>query len=137
MTAYGLTPAQHHLFGFVRREIIEGRPPPSYAEMQGFTGLRSKSGINRLVNGIVERGHLVRLPGRARALALPGTSSELAMRQAAIKDAQSRLDRDGDRLAINLPHALAGELLTYCDRARAIPSDVVATALIEHMRRHP
>lgn len=137
MIAVGLTATQMTLFRFIEREIVEGRPPPSYDEMRAFMGLRSKSGINRLLKGLVERGRLVRLPNRVRAMALPGSPGEIAMRQAAIRDAQAKLDHVSGQLRIGLPPVLAGELLDFCDRERAIPSDVVVTALIQHMRGRP
>lgn len=41
---------------------------PSYDELAEKLGLRSKSGIHRLVISLEERGLVRRLPGRARAL---------------------------------------------------------------------
>ena len=41
---------------------------PSFDEMKDALGLRSKSGIHRLISGLEERGFIRRLPHRARAL---------------------------------------------------------------------
>jgi repressor LexA len=41
---------------------------PSFDEMKVALGLRSKSGIHRLITGLEERGFIRRLPHRARAL---------------------------------------------------------------------
>ena len=41
---------------------------PSFDEMKDALGLRSKSGIHRLMTGLEERGFVRRLPHRARAL---------------------------------------------------------------------
>lgn len=41
---------------------------PSYDEMKQFMGFASKSGIHRLVTALEERGHIRRLPHRARAI---------------------------------------------------------------------
>ena len=41
---------------------------PSFDEMKDALGLRSKSGIHRLITGLEERGFIRRLPHRARAL---------------------------------------------------------------------
>jgi len=46
----------------------EGEIAPSFDEMRIALGLKSKSGIHRLITGLVERGYLERLPNRARAL---------------------------------------------------------------------
>jgi repressor LexA len=43
---------------------------PSFEEMKEALGLKSKSGIHRLITGLVERGYIERLPHRARALAI-------------------------------------------------------------------
>ena len=43
---------------------------PSYQEMSDMMELHSKSGIHRLILALEERGALVRLPDRARAIAL-------------------------------------------------------------------
>ncbi len=42
--------------------------PPSFEEMKNALGLKSKSGIHRLISALVERGYIERLPHRARAL---------------------------------------------------------------------
>ena len=42
--------------------------PPSFEEMKEALGLKSKSGIHRLISGLEERGYIERLPHRARAL---------------------------------------------------------------------
>ncbi|HSR56482.1 MAG TPA: transcriptional repressor LexA, partial [Alphaproteobacteria bacterium] len=41
---------------------------PSFDEMKDALGLKSKSGIHRLITGLEERGFVRRLPHRARAL---------------------------------------------------------------------
>ncbi len=42
--------------------------PPSFDEMKDHLGLRSKSGIHRLITSMEERGYLRRLPHKARAI---------------------------------------------------------------------
>jgi repressor LexA len=41
---------------------------PSFDEMKDALGLKSKSGVHRLITGLEERGFIRRLPHRARAL---------------------------------------------------------------------
>jgi SOS-response transcriptional repressor LexA len=43
---------------------------PSFEEMMKALGLRSKSGVHRLIEALIERGHIKRLPNRARAIEL-------------------------------------------------------------------
>ena len=43
---------------------------PSYQEIGTAVGLKSKSGVFRVVNALVERGYLRRIPYRNRAMEL-------------------------------------------------------------------
>lgn len=65
----GLTVAQAELLSFIRWEAEAGRTP-SYEEMKSALGLASKSGVLRLLTALEERGFIIRLPNRARAIAL-------------------------------------------------------------------
>ena len=63
-----LTRKQYELLVFVERRLNETGVSPSFEEMKDALGLRSKSGIHRLITGLEERGFIRRLPHRARAL---------------------------------------------------------------------
>lgn len=63
-----LTRKQHELLLFINKRLAEGGISPSFDEMKEALGLKSKSGIHRLITGLEERGFLKRLPHRARAL---------------------------------------------------------------------
>jgi len=63
-----LTRKQFELLTFINRRLAEGGVSPSFEEMKEALGLRSKSGIHRLITGLQERGFIKRLPHRARAL---------------------------------------------------------------------
>lgn len=63
-----LTRKQHELLLFINKRLAEGGVSPSFDEMKEALGLKSKSGIHRLITGLEERGFLKRLPHRARAL---------------------------------------------------------------------
>lgn len=63
-----LTKKQRDLLLFIHERMSEGDVPPSFEEMKDALGLKSKSGIHRLINGLEERGYIERLPHRARAL---------------------------------------------------------------------
>ena len=63
-----LTPKQKELLLFIHRRLQEGGVSPSFEEMKDALGLKSKSGIHRLISGLEERGFIQRLPHRARAL---------------------------------------------------------------------
>lgn len=63
-----LTKKQYELLLFIDRRLKEQGISPSFDEMKDALGLRSKSGIHRLMTGLEERGFIRRLPHRARAL---------------------------------------------------------------------
>ncbi|HBR68017.1 MAG TPA: repressor LexA, partial [Rhodospirillaceae bacterium] len=63
-----LTRKQRDLLLFIHERMSQGDIAPSFEEMKEALGLKSKSGIHRLISGLVERGYLERLPHRARAL---------------------------------------------------------------------
>jgi repressor LexA len=63
-----LTRKQHELLRFIHERLKESGVPPSFDEMKDALGLRSKSGIHRLITALEERGFIRRLPNRARAL---------------------------------------------------------------------
>jgi repressor LexA len=63
-----LTRKQHELLIFINQRLNDSGVCPSFDEMKDALGLRSKSGIHRLITGLEERGFIRRLPHRARAL---------------------------------------------------------------------
>ncbi|MBP9867709.1 MAG: transcriptional repressor LexA [Alphaproteobacteria bacterium] len=63
-----LTKKQRDLLVFIHDRMSHGDIAPSFEEMKDALDLKSKSGIHRLITGLVERGYLLRLPNRARAL---------------------------------------------------------------------
>lgn len=63
-----LTKKQKDLLLFIHDHMSDDDIAPSFEEMKEALGLKSKSGIHRLITGLVERGYIERLPHRARAL---------------------------------------------------------------------
>ncbi|MDR3425444.1 MAG: transcriptional repressor LexA [Alphaproteobacteria bacterium] len=63
-----LTRKQKELLLLIRDRLVADGVPPSFDEMKTALGLKSKSGIHRLITGLEERGFIKRLPHRARAL---------------------------------------------------------------------
>ncbi|MEQ8194414.1 MAG: repressor LexA, partial [Rhodospirillales bacterium] len=51
-----LTRKQHELLVYIDRRIKQTGVSPSFDEMKQALGLRSKSGIHRLISGLEERG---------------------------------------------------------------------------------
>lgn len=67
----GITKRQLDALSFITDFHAEHGFMPSYEEIKERLGLASKSGVHRIVHGLVERGALEMLPNRARALRLP------------------------------------------------------------------
>ncbi|HYC04839.1 MAG TPA: transcriptional repressor LexA [Azospirillaceae bacterium] len=63
-----LTRKQQELLLFINDRLGKDGVSPSFDEMKDALGLKSKSGIHRLITGLEERGFIRRLPHRARAL---------------------------------------------------------------------
>lgn len=72
-----LTKKQEELLLYIHDRMKHSDVAPSFEEMKAALGLKSKSGIHRLISALVERGYIRRLPHRARALEivkLPGNA---------------------------------------------------------------
>ncbi|TNE65892.1 MAG: transcriptional repressor LexA [Alphaproteobacteria bacterium] len=63
-----LTAKQHQLLLFIRDRLADTGVSPSFDEMKDALGLKSKSGVHRLINALEERGFIRRMANRARAL---------------------------------------------------------------------
>jgi len=91
-----LTRKQKELLVFIHHRLRHGGISPSFDEMRDALGLKSKSGIHRLISGLEERGVIRRLPHRARALEIirlpDGFSSELLEPSGAPATAQAGTD---------------------------------------------
>lgn len=72
-----LTAKQQQLFDFIEKKINETGISPSFDEMRDAVGLKSKSGIHRLVQSLQERGFIRQLKNKARALEIVRPTSQL------------------------------------------------------------
>ncbi len=63
-----LTRKQHEILLLLHTHLEERGVSPSFDEMKDALGLKSKSGIHRLILALEERGFIRRLPNRARAI---------------------------------------------------------------------
>ena len=63
-----LTKKQRDLLLYIHEHMSGDDVAPSFEEMKDALGLKSKSGIHRLISALLERGYIERLPHRARAL---------------------------------------------------------------------
>lgn len=72
-----LTKKQLELLTFIDQRVARDGVPPSFDEMKEALGLRSKSGIHRLITALEERGFIRRLAHRARAIEIVKRPSAL------------------------------------------------------------
>jgi repressor LexA len=79
-----LTRKQQVLLNYICERLNSDGISPSFEEMKLFLGLRSKSGVHRLVKALEERGFIERLSHRARAiqvLKMPGEATVLSSKR--------------------------------------------------------
>ncbi len=63
-----LTKKQYDLLTLIDNKLRTEGVSPSFEEMKEFLGLKSKSGIHRLISSLEERRFIRRLPHKARAI---------------------------------------------------------------------
>jgi repressor LexA len=78
-----LTKKQRELLQFIQERLADTGISPSFDEMKDALGLKSKSGVHRLITGLEERGFIRRLPHRARALEVTRLSDDQVTRNEA------------------------------------------------------
>lgn len=106
-----LTRKQHELICFIEDRLAETGISPSFEEMKDALGLKSKSGVHRLISALEERGFLRRLPNRARALEI------------------TKAPERGER-PVAAPKPAPDNVLSFPPRAPARPA-IVANDVIE------
>ena len=74
-----LTRKQSELLLYINSYLANEGLSPSFDEMKDALGLKSKSGIHRLISGLEERGFIRRLPHRARALEVLRLASDTSL----------------------------------------------------------
>lgn len=122
----GVTHQQNAALKFIERYSIEhDGTPPSYHEIASAIGLKSKSGVLRIVNGLEARGLIRRRDHQARSIVV--------------------LKPSVDRPGFSLPSDLVTRLNRYCashdENAAAVVIDAVTLHLdsieTNHLRRVP
>lgn len=73
-----LTKKQKILLEYIQARLQSSGVSPSFEEMKEHLGLKSKSGVHRLISALEERGFIKRLANRARALEIIKLPLDLA-----------------------------------------------------------
>jgi SOS-response transcriptional repressor LexA len=97
--SYAMTRQQKRCYDFIAYRLRETGVPPSFQEMNDALGLRSKSGVHRLITALEERGKIVRLPNRARSITI--ADDNLFLRLPAELNSQLALIADANRLSVS------------------------------------
>ena len=84
----GLTPSQRDLLLFIADFIGTKGYSPSFIEMRDGMGLASTGAVASLIGGLEERGHVSRLPGRHRSIALTDVPPSLTERSVSHETSQ-------------------------------------------------
>lgn len=125
-----LTRKQRELLLFINERLNESGVSPSFDEMKEALGLKSKSGIHRLITGLEERGFIRRLAHRARAievLRLPEDHTKGAIRP---QDSSSNVitgvfDREPDGLPALMGDGSSQQLPLYGKIAAGTPIEAL------------
>lgn len=71
-----LTRKQADMFSFIKTFVAERGVGPSYDEMAAAAGIKSKSGVHRIVTALEERQLIRRIPNRARTIEIISPGSD-------------------------------------------------------------
>ncbi|MGE4351845.1 MAG: transcriptional repressor LexA [Bdellovibrionales bacterium] len=131
-----LTRKQKELLFLIRDRAAEDGVPPSFDEMKTALGLRSKSGIHRLITGLEERGFIRRLPHRARALEIlrlpEGAETAATAKAPPPPSLQSLATSVQEMLSLPLYGRIAAgtpiEAIASADRQVQVPLDLLASS---------
>lgn len=108
-----LTAKQSQLLEFIHGRLQESGVSPSFDEMKDALGLKSKSGVHRLINALEERGFIKRLANRARALEVLKLPESIGQKVSSVSD-----------------NVVLGQFGRSADRPRsAVPDDMIEIPL--------
>jgi repressor LexA len=138
-----LTRKQQELLLFINERLGKDGVSPSFDEMKDAVGLKSKSGIHRLITALEERGFIRRLPHRARALEVlklpPGAGEQIstlaviegAREQPVARRAPAMASNDDGTISLSLHGKIAAgtpiEALSDPTRSFDVPASMVGS----------
>lgn len=116
-----MTPKQRDTLRFIGTTIASDGCSPTYDQIAAALGLRNKSGVHRLVNGLIERGLLERETEtgvRRRVLRLTGQTARL----------------NGELIRID--PVLAADLTRFAAAKGVSPDEIGAEAIQDFLTSH-
>lgn len=123
-----LTPKQYKLLMFIDNSIKENGCCPSYEEMKQAVGIKSKSGIHALIEELMERNFIRKLPHKARALEVLKTP-RFKPREIVEEEKKIKLALQNSSAQIPLYGKIAAgtpiEAIAYENETVSVPFDLV------------
>jgi repressor LexA len=136
-----LTRKQRELLQFIQERLADTGISPSFDEMKEALGLKSKSGVHRLITGLEERGFIRRLPHRARALEIMRLAEDQRKAPAAKPAKEERMKDDRRGFAPNVIHgdftpSISGAVVASASQTVQLPlyGKIAAGTPIEALR---
>jgi SOS-response transcriptional repressor LexA len=126
-----LTDMQLRTLRFIEARVGTTGVAPSYSELAKALGVSSKSGVNRLVCALEERGYIRRIPHRARAIEVvrrPTTLLDPARELRAYLDARHGQGFTAALRAVRWSSSTAAGSTTRIRRRSAMPSSDLVEA---------
>lgn len=125
MKQYPMTPKMARIMEFIARRYEMDGVSPSFDEIREHMGLKSKSGVFRYIQGLIERGRLVSLGhGKARAL-VPAEHAEY--------DPDTHRAFPPDRYWVGLDRAMLGAVMSAARLRKMSVNDFIAEAIRDHV----
>ena len=136
-----LTRKQRELLQFIQERLADTGISPSFDEMKEALGLKSKSGVHRLITGLEERGFIRRLPHRARALEIMRLAEDQRKAPVAKPAKEERVKDDRRGFAPNVIHgdftpSISGAVVASASQTVQLPlyGKIAAGTPIEALR---
>ena len=116
-----LTAKQLKLLEYLKQSFKENSVSPSFEEMKLALGLKSKSGIHRLITALEERGFIKRLHNKARAINILSKDDGLAIKNSDTLDKNIMNVKLYGRIAAGTPV----EAIENPEGFMSIPSEMI------------
>ena len=116
-----LTAKQLKLLEYLKQSFKENSVSPSFEEMKLALGLKSKSGIHRLITALEERGFIKRLHNKARAINILSKEDGLAIKNNDALDKNIKNVKLYGRIAAGTPV----EAIENPEGFMSIPSEMI------------
>ena len=116
-----LTAKQLKLLEYLKQSFKENSVSPSFEEMKLALGLKSKSGIHRLITALEERGFIKRLHNKARAINILSKDDGLAIKNSDALDKNIKNVKLYGRIAAGTPV----EAIENPEGFMSIPSEMI------------